>query len=264
MDISTSPLVSVFMMISHSFRLELFFLLAGFFSHMKYHREGIARFLQSRTIQIVIPLIVSWFLLRSLLISGWIMGHFDQVQGLHGWQWLFLLEAIPSVLLGILTFWALPNHFQQAKWLSADDKAQLAADLAADDAEGKDSKHSFRDGFFNLKVWMLGGIDFSILLSAYAMGFWMPTFIRNTGVMDTFHIGLLTAIPSLAALAGMLAGAATVILWKQTGSAMYEIVPGFIAATLAIVVASLLDKPPPHQVQVTHQQVRASLRENPH
>jgi MFS family permease len=60
-------------------------------------------------------------------ISGWIMGHFDQVHGLHGWQWLFLLEAIPSVLLGILTFWALPNHFQQAKWLSADDKAQLAA-----------------------------------------------------------------------------------------------------------------------------------------
>nr|WP_288466729.1 MFS transporter [uncultured Pseudomonas sp.] len=137
-------------------------------------------------------------------ISGWIMNHFDQVNGLRGWQWLFLLEAIPSVLLGILTFWALPNHFNQAKWLSAEEKAQLASDLAADDAEGKDSKHSFRDGFFNLKVWMLGGIDFSILLSAYAMGFWMPTFIRNTGVTDTFHIGLLTAIPSLAALAGML------------------------------------------------------------
>lgn len=137
-------------------------------------------------------------------LSGWIMNHFDQVHGLRGWQWLFLLEAIPSVLLGILTFWALPNHFNQAKWLNADEKAQLASDLAADDAEGKGSKHSFRDGFFNLKVWMLGGIDFSILLSAYAMGFWMPTFIRNTGVIDTFHIGLLTAIPSLAALAGML------------------------------------------------------------
>ena len=66
------------------------------------------------------------------------------------------------------------------------------------------------------------------------------------------------------ALAGMVAGALTVILWKQTGSAMYEIVPGFIVATLAIVVASLLDKAPPQEVQVTHQQVRASLRENPH
>ena len=66
------------------------------------------------------------------------------------------------------------------------------------------------------------------------------------------------------ALAGMVAGALTVILWKQTGSAIYEIVPGFIVATLAIVVASLLDKAPPQEVQVTHQQVRASLRENPH
>ncbi|MHA5986288.1 MFS transporter [Pseudomonas aeruginosa] len=137
-------------------------------------------------------------------ISGWIMSHFHQVHGLQGWQWLFLLEAIPSVLLGILTFWALPNRFEDAKWLSADEKAQLASDLAADDAEGKGSKHSFKDGFFNLKVWMLGGIDFSILLSAYAMGFWMPTFIRDAGVSDTFDIGLLTALPSLAALLGML------------------------------------------------------------
>ena len=66
------------------------------------------------------------------------------------------------------------------------------------------------------------------------------------------------------ALAGMVVGALTVILWKQTGSAVYEIVPGFIVATLAIVVVSLLDKAPPHDVQVRHQQVRASLRENPH
>lgn len=64
------------------------------------------------------------------------------------------------------------------------------------------------------------------------------------------------------ALAGMIAGALTVILWKQTGSALYEMVPGFIAATVAIVVVSLLDKEPPGEVQATHAQVRATLREN--
>ncbi|KJZ37430.1 MULTISPECIES: MFS transporter [Pseudomonas] len=137
-------------------------------------------------------------------LSGWIMGHFDHAAGLRGWQWLFLIEAVPSVLLGILTFWALPNNHHCAKWLNADEKALLESELRLDDVEGKDSKHSFRDGFFNLKVWMLGGIDFSILLSAYAMGFWMPTFIRNAGVADNFHIGLLTALPSAAALIGML------------------------------------------------------------
>lgn len=74
MDISTSSIVSIFMMISHSFRLELFFLLAGFFSHMTFHREGVASFLQSRIMRIAIPFIIGWFILRPLLISGWIMG----------------------------------------------------------------------------------------------------------------------------------------------------------------------------------------------
>jgi sugar phosphate permease len=132
------------------------------------------------------------------------MGSFDHAAGLRGWQWLFVVEAVPSVLLGILTFWALPNNHTEAKWLDDTEKSLLESELRLDDVDGKDSKHSFRDGFFNIKVWMLGGIDFSILLSAYAMGFWMPTFIRNAGVVDTFHIGVLTALPSVAALLGML------------------------------------------------------------
>ena len=137
-------------------------------------------------------------------LSGWIMSHFDHTAGLRGWQWLFILEAIPSVVLGVLTLWALPNSYHQAKWMNAEEKALLEGELRQDDAGATASKHHLRDGLFNLKVWMLGGIDFSILLSAYAMGFWMPTFIRNAGVVDTFHIGVLTALPSLAALAGML------------------------------------------------------------
>ncbi|OSN00387.1 MULTISPECIES: MFS transporter [Lonsdalea] len=138
-------------------------------------------------------------------ISGWIMIHFDQLHGLRGWQWLFLLEGLPSVLLGILTLWVLPNSFQQANWLNDREKTQIALALKQDEAESRHSHHRFREGFFNLKVWMLGGIDFSILLSAYALGFWMPTLIRQAGVADPFHIGLLTALPSLAALLGMLA-----------------------------------------------------------
>ena len=64
------------------------------------------------------------------------------------------------------------------------------------------------------------------------------------------------------ALAGMLAGAATVLLWKHTGSALYEMVPGFLAGTVAVVVFSLLDKMPSASIQARHQQVRATLHEN--
>lgn len=74
MDISTSSIVPIFMLISHSFRLALFFLIAGFFSHMKFHSDGAQLFLKTRLVRIAIPFIIGWFLLRPLLVSGWIMG----------------------------------------------------------------------------------------------------------------------------------------------------------------------------------------------
>ncbi|MBP2844028.1 MFS transporter [Dickeya oryzae] len=136
-------------------------------------------------------------------LSGFIMSHFDSAYGLHGWQWMFLLEGLPSVLLGVLTFWLLPESIDQAPWLNEAERMQVRADLAIDTREAPYLKHRFRDGFLNLKVWMLGGIDFSILLCAYAMGFWLPTFIKQAGVADISQIGVLTAVPSIAALAGM-------------------------------------------------------------
>jgi len=156
----------------------------------------------------IIALFMIGLPLSSLIggpLSGWIMGNFHEVYGLHGWQWLFLLEGIPSVLLGVMTFWLLPNSVESASWLSEDEKQAVKRELATDEGEAKGGKHRLRDGLLNIRVVMLGGIDFSILLSAYAMGFWMPTFIKNAGTTDITTIGYLTAIPSLAALIGMLA-----------------------------------------------------------
>ena len=73
-DVSTSPLVAVFMTISHSFRMEAFFLLAGFFSHLTFHRKGAGEFIGSRVLRIVVPFVMGWFILRPLVVSGWIMG----------------------------------------------------------------------------------------------------------------------------------------------------------------------------------------------
>lgn len=139
-------------------------------------------------------------------LSGWIMGAFDQVHGFKGWQWLFFLEAIPSVILGLLTFKMLPNHFSKAKWLNEEEKLIIETNLRKD-LDGNSSakeKHSFKDGFFNLNILKLGAINFSMLLCTYSMGFWLPTFIKNTGVTEVFHIGLLVAIPSIIGLAAML------------------------------------------------------------
>lgn len=73
-DISTSPLVTVFVAVSHSFRMEAFFLLAGFFAHVTLQRKGAAAFVRTRLIRIVVPFVVGWFIMRPLIVSGWIMG----------------------------------------------------------------------------------------------------------------------------------------------------------------------------------------------
>jgi glucan biosynthesis protein C len=73
-DVSTSPLVAMFVTASHSFRMEAFFLLAGFLSHLTLHRKGVGEFVRSRVLRIVVPFVTGWFILRPLVVSGWIMG----------------------------------------------------------------------------------------------------------------------------------------------------------------------------------------------
>jgi glucan biosynthesis protein C len=73
-DVSTGKIVPDFMLVSHSFRMELFFLLAGVFSQGILERQGMAGFLRSRLVRIGVPFVAGWFLLRPLVVSGWIMG----------------------------------------------------------------------------------------------------------------------------------------------------------------------------------------------
>jgi len=73
-DVSTSPMVMVFVAVSHSFRMEAFFLLAGFFGHLTFHRKGPGDFVRTRLLRIGIPFVIGWFILYPLVISGWIMG----------------------------------------------------------------------------------------------------------------------------------------------------------------------------------------------
>ena len=73
-DVSTSPFVAVFFNVSHAFRMETFFLLAGFLGHVTFHRKGAGAFLRARMARIVVPFVAGWFIVRPLLVSGWIMG----------------------------------------------------------------------------------------------------------------------------------------------------------------------------------------------
>ncbi len=126
-------------------------------------------------------------------LSGWIMQSMGGVNGWTSWQWLFLLEGIPSVLVGIWVLFYLDDGIRQSKWLTESEKLVLEKNIKADDS-GK-THMSLGEVFSSGKVWLLAMIYFAFIMGLYGVGFWLPQLIKNTGVKNLFDIGLLTAIP---------------------------------------------------------------------
>jgi MFS family permease len=135
-------------------------------------------------------------------VSGWIMKNFDGANGWHGWQWLFLLEGIPSVVVGVLVLIMLDDRISRAKWLTPDERALLERNIAADNVEKEDMP--VRKILASPRVWLMSLIYFSFVMGLYGVSFWLPTIIKATGVTDALSIGLLSAIPFGAAVIGML------------------------------------------------------------
>jgi len=134
-------------------------------------------------------------------LSGWILERFNNVNGLHGWQWLFLLEAIPSIVAGVVTFFYLVDKIGDAKWLSVEEKALLQRCLA--DEQGKIEVHSAGAAFKNGRVWVLCAGYFGIIMGLYGISFWLPTLVKASGVSSSLDVGLLTMIPYGVAAIGM-------------------------------------------------------------
>lgn len=126
-------------------------------------------------------------------LSGWIMQAFAGVNNLAGWQWLFLLEGIPSILVGIAVIFYLDDSIEGAKWLSQEEKKVLA-DRIHNDQKGI-VDHGIAHTFTSVKVWLMALIYFSFIMGLYGISFWLPQLIKSTGVKDVLNIGLLTAIP---------------------------------------------------------------------
>ncbi|CAB3802592.1 MFS transporter [Pararobbsia alpina] len=135
-------------------------------------------------------------------LSGWIMQAFNGVQGLANWQWLFLLEAIPSFILGVVTLMYLPNGIRSAKWLT-DAEKQLLEDRIAEDGAGK-LHVKVSSVLSNGRVWFMAAIYFCCMMGLYGVGFYLPTLIKAAGVTDALDIGTLTAIPYGCAIVAML------------------------------------------------------------
>lgn len=156
-------------------------------------------------------------------VAGWLMTDFVGVGNLSGWQWMFLLEGAPCVLLGIVAFFLLPDGPDTATWLNAEEKRLLATELGT--ANGRHG--SFGAVLKDPKVYVLAIAYLCLIAPIYAVSFWLPTIFKLAGVGSTVAVGWYAAIPyAVAALTIFYGGRSS----DRHGERRYHIaVPVFIA-----------------------------------
>src|ERR1700681_619503 len=136
-------------------------------------------------------------------ISGWIMGSMGGRAGLANWQWLFVLEGIPSIVVGLLALLIVVDKPAEASWLTEREKRLVLADLEADHRQAGPREHGFGQALKLPQVWLLTAIFFCLVSSNVTIGFWVPTIIQGLGVKSTLKIGMLSTVPYIGALIGM-------------------------------------------------------------
>ena len=172
-------------------------------------------------------------------LSGWILATFDGAHGMAGWKWLFLIEALPSLLLGVMVLKYLDDGINKASWLNDDEKRLLQANIDADDATV--SEHSMLGGFRHPMVWVLSAAYFGFIMGLYGIGFWLPTLIKASGVSSPETIGWLVAIPYAAATLAM--------IWTsthsdRTGERRWHVALPALVGMVGLIASTLLPQTP--------------------
>jgi ACS family tartrate transporter-like MFS transporter len=137
-------------------------------------------------------------------VSGTLLS-LDGVGGLAGWQWLFVVEGLPAVVLGLIVLRVLPEQPSEARWLTPAEQIALTTQLVEEAAAGSSTGnvHTVRGALTSGRVWLLTAVYFTIPVALYAMGFWMPQIVRKASGASDFIVGFLSAIPYAVAAVGM-------------------------------------------------------------
>ena len=131
-------------------------------------------------------------------ISGALL-HLDGSGGLAGWQWLFLLEGLPAVIMGVVVLIVLPNRPQEASWLSSAQKEWIQSRLVDESPSGLTGQHGLMRIFTNGRVWLLCLLYFLMNVGGYGYELWLPSIIKSFSDVTPFVIGMINAIPYFAA-----------------------------------------------------------------
>jgi len=192
-----------------------------------------ARFLAAFAIAVPVSTVI------GAPVSGLLLG-LDGAMDLKGWQWLFIIEGVPSILLGIVTWFYLTDRPERADWLSTEQKAWLASKLDAEIAAKQAVKDlTLGEALSSPKVIMLSLIYFGFVGALYGMQFWLPQIVKAFGLTNA-QTGFVTAIPYLF-------GTIAMILWAHHSDGQRERVfhvgAPLLLTALALGVSSFINDP---------------------
>jgi len=181
-------------------------------------------------------------------LSGWIMDTFDGTSGWSGWRWLFVLESLPSLMMGVVVLLLLPDGPADASWLTAEQRRIVAGALAADQSDdatrttssekARGAPATTREALLSGSVWALAFVYFTMALALYGVNFWMPTIIAELGIprTDYLRVGLLATIPW--GVAGV-----SMLLWgrhsDRTGERRWHVVGALLATACGLALLAV-------------------------
>ncbi|MFW1960876.1 MFS transporter [Acinetobacter johnsonii] len=157
------------------------------------------------------------------------------IMGLAGWQWMFLIEAVPAVILGVVVFFYMTDRPEKATWLKPDEREWLVKTMQAEDAnKGGEQHHSILRGLANPRVLALALIYFGTSAGLYTLGIWAPQIIKELGV-SSMTVGLLNAIPPIISVVAM-------ILWSRhsdkTNERTWHVALACLTAAVGLAIAA--------------------------
>ncbi|WP_186236180.1 MFS transporter [Burkholderia gladioli] len=170
--------------------------------------------------------------------AGLVLGHLNGALGMPGWHWLFLLGGVPCVLLGVLVMVQLKDRIEDASWLSGNEKAWLAGQIAQQSRHPQGG-HSLLGALRTPGFLMLGLVYFLIQIASYGLNFWAPHLIRTAGTQNPTLIGLLTSVPYIA---GAIAMVTVGRLSDASGERRKYVVALLLMASIGFFAAGYFDR----------------------
>lgn len=189
------------------------------------HRAGvIAMFMAAAPIAVAIGSPISAALLGM-----------DGIMGLAGWQWMFIIEAIPAVILGVVVFFYMTDRPEKATWLKEDERNWLIKTMREEDVgKGSTQHHSILRGLINPRVLALALVYFGTSAGLYTLSIWAPQIIKELGV-TSMTVGLVNAIPPIISVVAM-------VLWSRhsdrTGERTWHVAIACMTAAVGLVIAA--------------------------